>query len=150
MVRRWRGFGGATAGFTLIEVMVVVLIIGLLAAAVVPSVIGRVDEARLVRARSDVRALDTAVKLFKADVGRYPTQDEGLAALIEEPASAEGWAGPYLDGYAEVPRDPWHNAYHYFRNVGGSPPCEIVCYGADGKPGGSDDDADMSSAALDR
>ncbi len=138
----------ARAGFTLIEILVVVVIIALLAAAIVPSVLGRIDEAKVVRARSDVRSLDTAVKLFKADTGRYPRQEEGLGGLIREPAGVENWKG-YLEGRQGVPKDPWGNEYQYFRNEGGVPPYEIVCYGADGEPGGEDENADISSADVD-
>ncbi|MFO7892089.1 MAG: type II secretion system major pseudopilin GspG [Longimicrobiales bacterium] len=133
--------------FTLVEVLVVVVIIGLLAAAIVPSVVGRIDEAKVVRARADVRSLATAVRLFKKDTGRYPTQQEGLGALLEAPPDVEGWRG-YLEGRRTVPRDPWGNEYHYFL-TGGVPPFEIVCYGADGRPDGEGDAADISSAELD-
>jgi len=135
------------AGFTLVEIMVVVVILGLLAAAIVPSVIGRIAEAKVVRAKSDIRALDTAVKLFKKDTGRYPLPHEGLKALIEQPEGEDNWKG-YLEGRRHVPKDPWGREYQYFVYEGNVPPYEIVCYGADGVPGGEEEDADLSSANL--
>ncbi len=134
--------------FTLVEVLVVVVIIGLLAATILPSVIGRIDEAKVVRAKADLRSLDTAVKLFKKDTGRYPTPDEGLRALIEQPEDVSKWRG-YLEGRRSVPKDPWDNEYQYFRRSGPGPAFEIVTYGADGKPGGEEDNADISTAQLD-
>lgn len=128
------------------EILVVVVIIGLLAAIIVPNVIGRIDEAKVVRAKADVKSLATAVKLFKKDTGRYPTQREGLEALVEEPPDVDGWRG-YVEGVDSVPRDPWGNEYRYFVSDG-VPAFEIVSYGADGKPGGERDDADISSAEL--
>jgi general secretion pathway protein G len=147
-VRGKRQAGRGRSGFTLVEILVVVVIIGLLAAAIVPSVIGRVDEAKVVRARSDVRAIWTAVELFRQDTGRYPTPEEGLRALVEQPADVKNWKG-YIEGRKSVPKDPWGREYQGFRNEGGIPPYEVVSYGADGKPGGEGYDADVSSAHLD-
>jgi general secretion pathway protein G len=135
--------------FTLIEVLVVVIILGVLAAIVMPSVVGHVDEARAVRAQADLRHLDTAVRLFRKDVGRYPTQTEGLDALAQAPPDVENWRG-YLESGAELPRDPWGNQYRYFADPGGPEPFEIVCYGADGEPGGEGYSADLSSKWRDQ
>ena len=139
--RRRRG------GFTLVEILVVVVIIGLLAAVIVPSVIGRIGEAKVVRARADLQSLDTALKLFKKDTGRYPTQEEGLQALLQKPQDVQVWTG-YLEGRRQVPKDPWGNPYAYFVTAGGTPPYEIITYGADGKPGGEGEDADISTATM--
>lgn len=131
------------------EVLVVVVILGLLAAVVVPNMVGRIDEAKRVRAKADIRSLSTAVKLFKRDTGRWPTPEEGLKALVEKPDDVTDWKG-YLEGAGEVPTDPWGNPYRYFRRQDESHPFEIVSYGQDGEPGGENENADISSLDLDK
>lgn len=105
--------------FTLIELVVVILILGVLAALIVPTVLGRADEAKAARAVTDINTLSGALKMFYLHCDRYPTTEEGLAALRSGPADATGWKGPYLD--KDVPLDPWENEYSY------------VCPGANGE-----------------
>lgn len=136
-------------GFTLLEVMVVVVIIGILAAWILPQLAGRTDQARVARAKMDIKTLSVAVDLFKVDNGFYPSIEDGLKALVEKPPSASNWpeAG-YLKGLRTAPKDPWGRPYGYVAPGEGGLPYEIVCYGADGKPGGEGIDADISSATL--
>ena len=137
--------GARGRGFTLIEIMVVVAILGILAALIVPKVIGRSDEARVVAARQDIGTLLQALKLYRLDNQRYPTSDQGLAALITKPAVAPvppNWkAGGYLD---RLPKDPWGNAYQYLA-PGLRGEIDVFSLGADGQPGGSGLDADVGS-----
>ncbi len=127
-----------TGGFTLIEVMVVVVILGILAAIVVPRIMGRPEEARIVKAQQDIRALEAALNLYKLDNYDYPTTDQGLEALVEKPVSAPEpprWKeGGYID---RLPRDPWQRPYQYL-NPGTHGPIDIYSLGPDGQP--SDDD----------
>jgi general secretion pathway protein G len=130
----------AESGFTLIEIMVVVFILGLLVTLVAPRIIGRTDEARVTKARADAHAIEEALHLFKLDNGRYPTQGEGLEALVTAPAGARGW-NP--DGYLErVPTDPWGNEYFY--NTDGRDVL-VKSFGADGVEGGEGYNADISN-----
>lgn len=130
------------AGFTLVEVLVVVVILGILAAVVAPRVMGRPDEARAVRAAQDVAAIAAALDMYRLDTYDYPSADQGLAALVERPADVEGWrAGGYL---ADVPRDPWNREYHYL-NPGRHGEVDVWSFGADGKPGGEGVDADVGN-----
>src|SRR5436309_5914176 len=99
----------ARAGFTLVEVLVVMIILAILAAVVVPRVVGRTEDARRARAVTDIESLGTALDLYKADNGEYPTTEEGLQALRVAPPSAKNWNGPYLK--KAVPTDPWGNDY---------------------------------------
>lgn len=134
------------AGFTLIEIMVVVLILGILAAMVVPRIMSRPDEARLVKARQDIRAIETALNFYKLDNFNYPDTDAGLQALVERPAdseSARNWKG-YLD---RMPKDPWGRPYNYL-SPGENGTIDIFSYGADGQPGGADFDADIGNWNL--
>jgi general secretion pathway protein G len=135
-------------GFTLLEVMVVVVILGILAALVVPKIISRPDEARAMAARQDVASLMQALKLYRLDNHRYPSTEQGLQALVAPPASAPlapNWkAGGYLE---RVPRDPWGNPYHYL-NPGVRGELDVYSTGADGAPGGEGGDADIGSWAL--
>ncbi len=132
-------------GFTLVEVMVVVAILGILAALIVPKIIGRSDDARIVAAKQDVATLVAALKLYRLDNQRYPTSDQGLKALVEKPTTdpvPNNWkAGGYLD---KLPKDPWGNPYQYLQpGVHGE--IDIYSLGADGQPGGSGPDADIGS-----
>ena len=137
-------------GFTLIEIMVVVVILAVLGALVVPRVLENVDKARVVRAKSDIRAIETALDLYRLDNYRYPTTDQGLEALVKKPPD------PSLTNYREggylkaVPKDPWGNPYHYESPGPDGEPYLIISYGRDGKPGGTGYDADISSNTLDQ
>jgi general secretion pathway protein G len=132
-------------GFTLVEVMVVVAILGILAALIVPKIIGRSDDARIVAAKQDVATLQSALKLYRLDNQRYPTTDQGLKALVEKPTAdplPNNWkAGGYLD---KLPKDPWGNSYQYLQpGVHGE--LDVFSFGADGQPGGTGNDADIGS-----
>jgi len=135
-----------TAGFTLIEVMVVIVILGVLAALVVPRVMSRPDEARVVAAKQDIASLMQALKLYKLDNRRYPSAEQGLQALVERPAGAPvpgNWK-PYLD---RLPLDPWGSPYQYL-NPGLQGEVDVMSLGADGLAGGEDFDADLGSWSL--
>ena len=136
------------SGFTLIEIMVVVVILAILAALIVPKVMSRPDEARVVAARQDVAAILQALKLYRLDNVRYPTTEQGLAALVARPTIAPvppNWkAGGYLE---RLPKDPWGNAYQYL-NPGVRGEIDVFSLGADGAPGGEGFDADVGSWSL--
>jgi len=136
-------------GFTLIEVMVVVVILSILAAVVVPKIMSRPDEARTARVKQDVRALETALKLYKLDNFTYPSTDQGLMALVERPADLpEGarWVeGGYLD---KVPKDPWGSEYVYLY-PGVNADYDLYSYGADGVSGGTGEGSDIGNWNLD-
>lgn len=135
-------------GFTLIEIMVVVVIMGILAALVVPKLMGRTDDARIVAAKQDIATMMGALKLYKLDNMHYPSTEQGLQALIAKPTSgpsAKGWkTGGYVD---KLPKDPWGNAYQ-FLSPGIKGEVDIFSLGADGLPGGSGNDADIGSWEL--
>ena len=131
-------------GFTLIEIMVVVIIIGILAAIVAPNVIGRVDDARITAAKSDIATIEGALKMYRLDNFSYPQTQQGLEALITAPndPSIKNW-NP--NGYiARLPKDPWGNAYQYL-NPGSHGTVDIYSFGADGKPGGAEEAADIGN-----
>ena len=129
------------AGFTLIELLVVLVIIGLLATLVAPNFIGQSEKAKPKAARVQLENLRNALDMFQLDVGRYPTSEEGLEALRQRPNSAPRWAGPYLRD--ELPIDPWGRPYVY-RNPGeGGGNYDIGSYGADGRSGGAENNADI-------
>lgn len=130
------------AGFTLLELLVVIVIIGLLAAYVGPKYFSQLGKSKATIAKTQINAFERALDAYRLDVGRYPTGEEGLAALLVKPASAGQWNGPYLG--KEIPVDPWGNAYVY-RSPGGKQEIEIVSFGADGKSGGDADAADISN-----
>lgn len=133
------------AGFTLLEVMVVVVILGILAALVVPQIIGRPDEARVIAARQDIASLMQALKLYRLDNQRYPTTEQGLQALTTRPATAPIPPNWKAGGYVErLPRDPWGNAYQYL-NPGVHGEIDVFSLGADGVPGGEGNNADIGS-----
>ena len=135
-------------GFTLLEVMVVVVIIGILAALVVPKIISRPDEARIVAAKHDIASLMQALKLYRLDNQRYPTTEQGLQALVSRPETTPvplNWkAGGYVD---RLPRDPWGNPYQYL-NPGVHGEIDLLSFGADGAPGGEGNDTDIGSWTL--
>jgi general secretion pathway protein G len=133
-------------GFTLVEIMVVVVILGILAVLIVPRVVGRTDEARAVAAKQDIAAVMQALKLYRLDNGRYPSTEQGLAALVTKPQSqpaASNWQ-KYLD---RVPKDPWGNFYLYL-NPGVRGEIDVFSLGADAQPGGSGADTDIGSWDL--
>lgn len=130
-------------GFTLIEIMVVLVIIGVLAALIAPNVLDRAGDARVTAARTDVNNLMQALKLYKLDNQRFPSSEQGLQALVQRPAEgppAPNWK-PYLD---KLPADPWGNAYGYL-NPGVQGEIDVFSYGADGRAGGEGRDADIGS-----
>jgi general secretion pathway protein G len=134
------------SGFTLIEVMVVVVILGILAAIVVPRVMDRPDTARITKARQDIRALESALNLYKLDNFVYPNTDQGLEALVSKPGGSpepRNWK-QYMD---RLPKDPWGNDYQYLSpGVKGS--VDVYSLGADGRPGGSEVNADIGNWDL--
>src|SRR5688572_9899122 len=136
------------SGFTLIEIMVVVVILAILAALIVPKVMSRPDEARVIAAQQDVAAIMQALKLYRLDNLRYPTTEQGLGALVARPTVAPvppNWkAGGYLE---RLPKDPWGNAYQYL-NPGVRGEIDVFSLGADGAPGGEGFDADVGSWQL--
>lgn len=130
-------------GFTLIELMVVLVIIGVLAALIVPNVLNRADDARVTAARTDVSRLMQALKLYRLDNQRYPSSEQGLSALVARPTlppEPPRWK-PYLD---KLPRDPWGRPYQYL-NPGAHGEVDVFSLGADGQPGGEGNDADIGS-----
>ena len=130
-------------GFTLIELMVVLVIIGVLAALIVPNVLDRTDDARATAARTDVNNLMQALKLYKLDNQRYPAAEQGLDALVRKPATGAvpaNWR-PYLD---KLPADPWGKPYQYL-NPGVKGEIDVFSFGADGQPGGEGKNADIGS-----
>ncbi len=139
------------AGFTLIEIMVVVVILGILGTFLVPKIINRPDEARLTKVRNDIKAIESALKLYKIDNGFYPTTEQGLQALIEKPDREpipRNWKkGGYLDS-EQPPKDAWGNDYVYRSPGSEDRDYEIISYGADGKEGGEEMNADIKSYEL--
>jgi general secretion pathway protein G len=135
-------------GFTLLEVMVVVVILGILAAMVVPKIISRPDEARVIAARQDISSLMQALKLYRLDNQRYPLTEQGLQALTTKPTVAPLPVNWKTDGYVErLPKDPWGKPYQYL-NPGVRSEIDIFSLGADGAQGGEGSDADIGSWAL--
>ncbi len=133
------------SGFTLLEVMVVMVIIGILAALIVPNVMGRLDDAKIVAAKSDIAGLAQALKLYRLDNGRYPSSEQGLQALVVKPTTEplpQNWkTNGYLD---KLPKDPWGHDYKYLQpGVHGE--IDVFSQGADGAPGGEALDADIGN-----
>lgn len=140
--KSWQG------GFTLLEVMVVVVILGILATLVVPKIISRPDEARVIAAKQDIATVMQALKLYRLDNQRYPTTEQGLQALAARPAGAPAPLNWKAGGYLErLPKDPWGNFYQYL-NPGVHGEIDIFSFGADGAPGGEGNDADIGSWNL--
>ena len=139
------------AGFTLIELMVVIVILGLLAAIVMPRVVGQTDKARYEQAKVQMRILEDSLKRYKLDSGRFPTTEQGLEALVRQPTTGilpRNWqAGGYLDK-PEVPIDPWGNNYIYISPGQHGPDYDLKSFGADGLEGGEGYDADIESWRL--
>jgi len=130
-------------GFTLVELLVVLAILGMLAALVGPQVLNQLGGAKSKSAAIQISDLEQALEIYKLDVGRFPNSSQGLTALVRQPSGVKGWNGPYLKK-GELPMDPWGNPYEYrYPGQGGSP--EITSLGADGRPGGSGEDADVTS-----
>ncbi len=130
------------AGFTLVELIVVVIIIGLLAGLVVPQFIKQEEKATAKVAKAQIELFGTALDTFRLDVGRYPTSQEGLAALMQKPGGVDRWDGPYLK--KDLPPDPWNKPYIY-KSPGDHGVYDIISYGADGAPGGDGNDRDITS-----
>lgn len=130
------------SGFTLVELLVVLAILGLLAGLVGPRVLGHLEGAKSRTAAMQINDLDQAVEVFMIDVGRFPTNEEGLNALVVEPPNARNWNGPYLR--RAIPDDPWGNPYRY-RSPGRYADVDIYSYGADNAPGGSGENADIGN-----
>ncbi|SEF66433.1 type II secretion system major pseudopilin GspG [Thauera chlorobenzoica] len=130
-------------GFTLVELLVVLVILGLLAGLVGPRVLGQLGGAKTKTAAVQIKDLEQAAELFKLDVGRFPNNAEGLDALVERPGAAAGWNGPYLKK-GGVPKDPWGNAYHY-ESPGKRTDIDIYTLGADNSVGGEGENADVGN-----
>jgi len=136
-----------TRGFTLIELMVVIVILGILAGLIVPRIMGRPEEAKQIKAKMQIESLETALKLYKLDNGMYPSTEQGLQALVELPETGDlpkKWRqGGYLEK-GKVPKDPWGNEFIYLSS-GVHGDYDILSYGADGVPGGEDKNMDINS-----
>ncbi len=132
----------SSMGFTLLELLVVVAIIGLLAGYVGPKYFGQLGKAEVKAARAQISALEKALDHYRLDTGHYPSTEQGLAALVKKPASESKWAGPYLQ--KDVPLDPWGKAFIY-KSPGQHGDFDLSSLGRDGKPGGSGEDADIAN-----
>ena len=132
------------AGFTLVELLVVMVILVLLASLVAPRVMGYLGSSRTKTAKVQLESLRTSLELFKLDNGRYPNEREGLVALVARPAELKNWNGPYLQK-DKVPADPWGNPYRY-RETGAGGVIEIFSLGADNREGGNGEDEDVSTS----
>jgi general secretion pathway protein G len=148
--REPRVFQDHARGFTLIEIMVVITILGILAALIVPRVVGRTDDARVAAAKQDIASILQALKLYRLDNGAYPSTEQGLKALLARPTTEpipSNWKqGGYLER-SSMPRDPWGNEYKYL-NPGLRGEIDVFSYGRDGQPGGEGVDADVGSWQL--
>ena len=130
-------------GFTLIEIMVVVIILGILTAIVAPNIIGRVGDAQVTAAKQTIRSIEGALRMYRLDNFNYPNTEQGIEALSKKPIgqNARNWKGPYLD---RIPEDPWGNKYLYmYPGLNGE--FDVYTYGRDGQPGGDGDDADIGN-----
>ena len=138
---RWGQRPSRARGMTLIELLVVLVILTLVAGLIGPQVLNQLGGAKTKTATVQIKELEQSLDLFKLDVGRYPTTEEGLDALAKQPGNVRGWNGPYLSG--GVPNDPWNNPYRYTYNGG---KVEILSLGSDGQPGGEGEAADVRNA----
>jgi len=129
-------------GFTLLELLVVIVIIGLLATLIAPRYFDQVGKSNVKVAKAQVVALEKALDQYRLDVGQYPSTEQGLAALLSRPAGVDKWAGPYLK--KAVPPDPWGRPYHY-KSPGEHGDIDLASYGADGQPGGTGEAEDATS-----
>jgi general secretion pathway protein G len=138
---------GRARGFTLIEIMVVVIIIGLLAAVIVPSVMRRVDDAKVAKAKEDIQSLETALQMYYIDNSKYPTNEQGLNALVQQPSdpSIKNWKAPYIE---RISKDPWGNDYQYVFPGTHGKAYDLFSLGADGQPGGDGINADIGNWNL--
>ncbi len=127
-------------GFTLIEILIVMVILGLLAALVGPKMFGKVGKSRQKTAKIQISLFETSLDTFRLDMGRYPTTEEGLEALREKPSNSDKWDGPYIP--KRIPLDPWQNLYEY-KAPGEEGEYDIISYGADGKSGGEKENKDI-------
>jgi general secretion pathway protein G len=143
MIERLRSRKARSRGFTLLELLVVMVIIGLLAGFVAPRYFAQVGKSRVKAARAQIDALDKALEQYRLDVGHLPTTTEGLAALNAPPQGVNGWEGPYLK--KDVPLDPWGHAYVYAQPGTHQNDFDLLSYGRDGQLGGSGEDADITN-----
>jgi general secretion pathway protein G len=134
---------GLASGFTLLEMLVVMVLIGLLAGFVAPRYFAQVGKSQVKVARAQIDALDKALDQFRIDVGHYPTSEEGLRALVVQPSGEPNWAGPYLK--KGVPPDPWGRPYVYQQPGTHGGDFDLLSYGKDGRPGGTGEDADVTN-----
>jgi general secretion pathway protein G len=135
-------FSVRISGFTLLELLVVMVIIGMLASFVAPKFFAQIGKSQIKTARAQIDALEKSLDQYRLDIGRYPTTEQGLAALNERPAGETKWSGPYLK--KSVPMDPWSHAYIY-KNPGEHGEYDLLSYGKDGQPGGTDEAEDITN-----
>jgi general secretion pathway protein G len=135
-------FGVHSRGFTLLELLVVIAIIGLLASFVAPRFFGQVGKSEIKLARAQIDSFDKALAAYRLDTGHYPTNEQGLKALVDKPADEAKWAGPYLA--KALPPDPWGRAYGYRHPGDNGRDYELLSFGKDGQPGGAGENADIS------